>query len=125
MGQTIWIFAALAAVSIMVGLAAFEGKPTLESDAHPSDATMYLSARTAPETTELGSSGRAISTAAFGLSALQPATYNGEVVLEIIDASHLDETAKRDLVQDLAAAESGHADLHEVLADVRVALAVE
>ena len=69
--------------------------------------------------------GSALSTAAFGLSALQPETYNGEIVLDIIDASPLDGSEKDRLSAKLLAAEAGHARLPDVLADIRLALAVE
>ena len=69
--------------------------------------------------------GSALSTAAFGLSALQPETYNGEIVLDIIDASPLESGEKDRLSAKLLAAEAGHARLPDVLEDIRLALAVE
>ena len=69
--------------------------------------------------------GDALSAAAFGLSALQPETYNGEIVLDIIDASPLDGGEKDRLSAKLLAAEAGHARLPDVLEDIRLALAVE
>ena len=125
MGHFIWIFAALAAVGGVIGLTSLDNheprgvKPkTVQADAD---------AERAPQRTfdDFGSSGSALSVAAFGLSALQPDTYNGELVLEIIDASHLNEEEKDSLAAELAAAEAGRADLDEVLEDVRVALALE
>lgn len=73
----------------------------------------------------VGSAGSALASAAFGLDALQPETYNGEIVLDIIDASPLAGTEKRRLAAGLEAAEAGRADLQRVLSDVRYALAVE
>ncbi|MEQ9038788.1 MAG: hypothetical protein RIE24_10575 [Silicimonas sp.] len=122
MGQVIWILAAAAAVGGMIGL-------TSLSDQKPepvrSGATAAVPNAEQNMIEVSGSSGSALAAAAFGLSALQPDTYNGELVLEIIDASHLDEAEKMDLAADLAAAEAGRADLDDVLEDVRVALAVE
>ena len=125
MGQGIWIFAAFAAAAIMVALTTQKGDGARQSTLRAEQAQYYVSGAFPPDADSFGSSGRALSTAAFGLYALQPATYNGEVVLEIIDASHLDETQKSALVQNLAAAEAGRADLKSVLADVRIALAIE
>lgn len=77
------------------------------------------------EILSVGSVGSALASAAFGLDALQPETYNGEIVLDIIDASPLAGADKRRLVAGLEAAEAGRAELHRVLSDVRYALAVE
>ena len=46
-------------------------------------------------------------------------------MLEIIDASHLDDLVKAALAADLEAAEAGRANLGSVLEEVRIALAVE
>ena len=73
----------------------------------------------------LKGAGSALSAAAFGLMALQPETYDGEIVLNIINASPLASRQKMELAAELRAAETGRADLISVLADVRVALAVE
>lgn len=73
----------------------------------------------------LRGAGSAISAAAFGLSALQPETYDGEIVLDIINASPLASRQKLELAAELRAAETGRADLNRVLTDVRVALAIE
>lgn len=78
-----------------------------------------------PEAFFIGSTGSALASAAFGLEALQPETYNGEIVLDIIDASPLERAEKRRLTASLEAAEAGRADLQRVLSDVRVSLAVE
>jgi hypothetical protein len=73
----------------------------------------------------VGQSGSALATAAFGMSALQPETYNGDMVASIIAASPLEEVEKVQLTSNLRQAESGDADLNSVLSDVRSALAVE
>ena len=78
-----------------------------------------------PLVVEFRESGSALAAAAFGLSALQPETYDGDIVLEIIHASHLNATEKEELTAVLLAAEEGQGDLVNVLQDVRVALAVE
>lgn len=74
---------------------------------------------------DVGSSGAALATAAFGLSALQPETYNGQIVIDIIEASPLDFGEKDRLIAKLMAAEAGRAELPRVLADIRLSLAVE
>lgn len=125
MGHVFWIFAALAAVGGLIGLTSLDNhEPRV---AKPKTVQADGPVEKAPQRTfdDFGSSGSALSVAAFGLSALQPDTYNGELVLEIIDASHLDEEEKDALAADLAAAEAGRADLDEVLEEVRVALALE
>jgi len=78
-----------------------------------------------PEILSPFEAGSALVTAAFGMEALQPDTFDGTLVMDLIDASHLEDTAKLRLSVSLAAAEAGRADLEAVLTDVRVALAVE
>lgn len=125
MGQFIWILAGAAAVGSVIGLSALSNQePELVSYRANASATASVPADV-QDIADFGSSGRALAAAAFGLSALQPDTYNGELVLEIIDASHLDEVEKQELAANLAAAEAGRAELDDVLANVRVALAVE
>ena len=68
-------------------------------------------------------SGSALATAAFGMSALQPETYNGELVIELLKASPLADEDKARLVGSLNSAKS--TELPAVLADVRTALAIE
>lgn len=70
------------------------------------------------------SNGSALSAAAFGMSALQPETYNGDIVTDIIKASPLAPDQKLKLQGDLRAAEAGHQNLSQVLTNVRNALAV-
>ena len=125
MGQVIWILAGAAAVGAVIGLTSFSTTPPVVGTADVPAETEPVRTAGEPLVEDVGSSGRALAAAAFGLSALQPDTYNGELVLEIIDASHLDESEKQELVAELAAAEAGRADLDDVLEEVRVALAVE
>lgn len=126
MGQVLWIFSGAAAIGAVIGLTSLSDEAVranaLTAPA-PAEAPQAKAKR--DQEADFGSSGRALATAAFGLSALQPETYNGELVLEIIDASHLDEEQKDELAYSLKAAEAGRADLDEVLEDVRVALAIE
>ena len=125
MGHFVWIFAALAAVGGVIGLTSLDNHEP--RPARPEAERTEASGARTPQRSynDFGSSGRALAVAAFGLSALQPDTYNGELVLEIIDASHLNERQKDELAADLAAAEAGRADLDEVLEEVRIALALE
>lgn len=122
MGQFLWILAGAAAVGSVIGLSALSNQ---EPELVSYTATAPALVADAQQFDEFGSSGRALAAAAFGLSALQPDTYNGELVLEIIDASHLDDAEKQELAAELAAAEAGRADLDDVLQDVRIALAIE
>lgn len=121
MGQVIWIMAGATAVGAVIGLTSLSHQERVRA---PSDVS-NLSVSEPSVVEDIGSTGSALAAAAFGLQALQPDTYNGELVLEIIDASHLNEDEKEELVQDLAAAEAGRADLDDVLEEVRIALAVE
>lgn len=125
MGQIIWILAGAAAVGSVIGLTALSNQEPTMVSYEATDQSEHAMTAEVQEVAQFGSSGRALAAAAFGLSALQPDTYNGELVLEIIDASHLDEIEKQELAADLAAAEAGRADLDDVLEEVRVALAVE
>jgi hypothetical protein len=82
----------------------------------------------ATETTrelQVGSNGSALATAAFGLSALQPETFNGDIVLDIIEASPLEYSEKDRLAAKLMAAKAGNAELPRVLSDIRMSLAIE
>lgn len=73
----------------------------------------------------LDDTGSALATAAFGLSALQPETFNSQMVRDIIEASPLAYGEKDRLTAKLLAAEAGQAELPRVLEDIRVSLAVE
>ena len=59
------------------------------------------------------------------MDALQPETFNVEIVQDIIEASPLDLGEKDRLMAKLFAAEAGQAELPRVLTDIRVSLAVE
>ena len=125
MGRTHLILAGAAIFSGTIGWAALDSRnpPTAENDSE------YVLAPPAqlgePLVVEFREHGSALVAAAFGLSALQPETYDGDIVLEIIHASHLNATEKEELTAVLLAAEEGQGDLVNVLQDVRVALAVE
>ncbi|MBT8417522.1 MAG: hypothetical protein KJO42_08780 [Silicimonas sp.] len=125
MGQFIWILAGAAAVGGVIGLSKFSNPEHMlgETETPVVEETIIVARQ--DTALDVGSRGSALAVAAFGLAALQPDTYDGQLVLEIIDASHLDASAKRALERDLEAAEAGRADLDDVLEDVRVALAVE
>ncbi len=78
-----------------------------------------------PISFELDTGSLALATAAFGMAALQPETFDKAMVVEIIYASPLAEIEKTQLVAQLYAAEIGQAELDTVLSDIRIALAVE
>lgn len=127
MGQLIWILVGAAVVGGAIGVTSM---PALKAAAPGAEYETRRIAKVsadigAPITFEAGHSGRALAAAAFGMDALQPETYDGELVRDIINASHLDRVEKRELAADLRDAEAGRADLDDVLTDVRVALAVE
>ncbi len=125
MGQVLWIVLVAAAVGALIGLTSTSDEAARANALAGPVESAPVAPIGVPEDSDFGSSGRALAAAAFGLMALQPETYDGELVLEIIDASPLDEARKDELTANLEAAEAGSADLHEVLADVRTALAVE
>lgn len=124
MRQAVWIGSAVAALAALFGIAGSDAsnRPTVAVAGH---GEIKASPIREAESFFVPTAGGALATAAFGMSALQPETYNGDMVLDIIDASPLDPLEKRELADDLAAAERGRADLRDVLADVRVALAIE
>ena len=125
MGQIFWMTSAVAVVAAVVGAKTIAISPSESSIEY------YDTAYVEPDIGEpdaffiTPSSGSALASAAFGLSALQPETYNGEIVLDIIDASPLEQIEKMRLTASLQAAEAGQADLGSVLSDVRVSLAVD
>ena len=125
MGQIIWITSAVAIVAAVVGA------KTIAEQAPQSSIEYYDTAYVEPDIGEpeaffiTPSAGSALASAAFGLSALQPETYNEEIVLDIIDASPLKHIEKMRLTASLEAARAGQADLGSVLSDVRVSLAVD
>ena len=123
MGRRVWI-----AGMVAIALAAGTGLVADRSDRVEPVALVEMQALPelgAPIQLETADAGSALSTAAFGLSALQPETYNGEIVLDIIEASPLGYGEKDRLTAKLKAAEAGNAELPQVLSDIRVSLAVE
>lgn len=131
MGRVFWITSVAAAAAVIYGLN-LERPDRAESVAATDvPRAEVVVAEVQPEIGEaehlppLGQSGFALATAAFGMSALQPETYDGDMVASIIAASPLEELEKVQLTSSLQAAERGKADLHSVLSDVRSALAVE
>lgn len=114
-------FAAMAALS----LASLADSPRMTAGVMSRAEPVYVAPIAPPVELSPRVTGSALSAAAFGLSALQPETYNGELVLDIIDASPLDVRDKDRLTAKLLAAEAGHAKLPDVLEDIRLALAVE
>jgi hypothetical protein len=73
---------------------------------------------------EVDADGAALATAAFGMEALQPETFDEEMVLDIISVSPLQPLTKSRLAEKLDAAEAGEADLVVVLSEIRTALAL-
>ncbi len=124
MGQIIWIVSGLAAVVVAFGFGTM-AEPSREPSTEALTTAVASSEIAKPEAFFIASSGSALASAAFGLSALQPETYNGEIVLDIIDASPLEYAEKERLAASLDAAESGDADLRIVLTAIRVSLAVD
>ena len=125
MGRTHLILAGAAIFGGTIGWAALENSNPMDAEID-SEYVLDPTAQTGePLVVEFRENGSALAAAAFGLSALQPETYDGDIVLEIIHASHLNATEKEELTAVLLAAEEGQGDLVNVLQDVRVALAVE
>ena len=125
MRQIAWIIAGAAVIGGGIGITSMD-RPAPEGVAlETTETAVVVSDIGSPITLDSSTSGRALAAAAFGLSALQPETYDGELVADIIDASHLDTYEKRELTDNLRDAEAGRADLDLVLAEVRIALAVE
>lgn len=130
MGRVFWMTSVAAAAAVIYGLNETAGQAKRANAAKLASAqsNVNLAANDAGQTAPypvLGQSGSALATAAFGMSALQPETYDGDMVASIIAASPLEEVEKVQLTSNLQLAEDGNADLHLVLSDVRSALAVE
>lgn len=130
MGRVFWITSVAAASVVIFGLneKANRSEAVAATQLARADAMVeHVSPEIgkAEQLPSVGSSGFALATAAFGMSALQPETYNGDMVASIIANSPLEELEKVQLTSSLQAAESGKADLHSVLSDVRSALAVD
>lgn len=127
MGRFFWGSSIIAAGAVIYGLGAFaEMKAQNATPVAASVEVAFVEPEIGqPAELAVGSTGSALATAAFGLSALQPETYNGEIVLNIIKASPLEMMEKDRLSAKLIAAESGHGELPQVLAAIRVSLAVD
>lgn len=123
-----WTATSIAVLGTIFGVALLAGEGRQQESTVVEPVSVMSEAGTTATVTSVmsvGTAGSALASAAFGLDALQPETYNGEIVLDIIDASPLAGTEKRRLAAGLEAAEAGRADLQRVLSDVRYALAVE
>jgi len=124
MGRVVWIVGACLVAVLAAGMAVELArdpvvKPVVVTNAED------LSEPSERAPISLGSTGSALATAAFGLSALQPETFNSQIVRDIIEASPLAYGEKDRLTAKLLAAEAGQGELPRVLADIRVSLAVE
>ena len=124
MGYFFWISSFVVAVGIVIGLDTRAKHRAAEADTGFA-AAYVASGEVQVEELQVGSTGSALATAAFGLSALQPETFNSQIVRDIIEASPLAYTEKDRLTAKLIAAEMGRAELPRVLTDIRVSLAVE
>ncbi|MEO9825012.1 MAG: hypothetical protein ABJF50_11410 [Paracoccaceae bacterium] len=130
MGRVFWMTSVASAAVVIFVLS--EGADQVESveaaQLAYADTTVHSATPdigTPEDLPDLSHSGFALATAAFGMSALQPETYDGDLVASIIAASPLEEVEKVQLTSNLQQAEEGDADLHRVLSDVRSALAVD
>lgn len=124
MGRVVWI-AGLCLVAVSaIGIAVQTSEqPDVEPLALATPQAVPQPPISRPVT--LDSTGSALATAAFGLSALQPETFNSQIVRDIIEASPLAYGEKDRLTAKLHAAEAGQAELPQVLSDIRVSLAIE
>jgi len=124
-GYLFWISGVVAASAVVIGVSRGDFD-RLDQGAGAVEQTAYARSDIGePEFFVVQTSGSALATAAFGMSALQPATYDSDMVLDIINASHLSETEKFQFSRSLQSAEKGRTDLAVVLAEIRVALAIE
>ncbi len=127
MGHAVWISTAVVVAALGAGAGVLSNRDA--RDVEPL-AFVEMPAEPEPETTRatelvVGSTGTALATAAFGLSALQPETFNSQIVIDIIEASPLAYGEKDRLTAKLMAAKAGRAELPRVLEDIRISLAVE
>ncbi|MDJ0637769.1 MAG: hypothetical protein QNJ20_02965 [Paracoccaceae bacterium] len=126
MGRFFWISSAVVAGAIVFGLNFMAEREAVAQLDEPSHRSAFAEpAIGSPEELEIGNTGSALATAAFGLSALQPETFNSQIVRDIIEASPLAYSEKDRLTAKLMAAEAGNAQLPRVLADIRVSLALD
>ena len=121
MGQVFWISGILVAgVAVLTVTSAVVERPA-EVDLE----TAFVEPAIGEPEALPGTLGSALATAAFGMQALQPETYNSELVVDLIKASPLTDREKNKLTGKLRQAEAGEADLSDVLTNVRIALAVD
>ncbi len=126
MGRFFWISSVAVAGAIVFGLNTMAERETVAKLDEASQPSAFVEpAIGAPAELEIGTTGSALATAAFGLSALQPETFNSQIVRDIIEASPLAYSEKDRLTAKLMAAEAGNAQLPRVLADIRVSLALD
>ena len=125
MGHVIWISGAATALAVVFGLSAAGPDISVASEARDERTAYVQPAIAEPVSMTVGSAGSALATAAFGMSALQPETFNGELVFDIIEASPLADEEKSKLYASLRAINSGQTDLDLALEEIRVALAIE
>ncbi len=124
MGRVILIASACVGIAILIGAG------IADSNRDSAEAVAFADAYAEPEVgsatdLEIGDTGSALATAAFGLSALQPETFNSEIVRDIIEASPLAYSEKDRLTAKLLSAQAGRGELPQVLEDIRISLAVE
>lgn len=125
MGHVIWISGAAAAMAIVLGLSAASSDRSAGVE-EQNEGTAYVQPAIAePAAMTVGSAGSALATAAFGMSALQPETFNGELVFDIIEASPLADQEKSRLYASLRAINNGQTDMDLALEEIRIALAIE
>ncbi len=124
MGRVFWISSACCAAALLIGTGIAVDQAGQIEPVALVDGYAQPEVGSATEL-ELGNTGSKLATAAFGLSALQPETFNSEIVRDIIEASPLAYGEKDRLTAKLIAAQAGRAELPEVLEDIRISLAVE
>ncbi|MDA8585691.1 hypothetical protein N9L47_05380 [Rhodobacteraceae bacterium] len=119
MGQVLWI-SGLAASMAVVWTVASSGP---DSEVQETNLSYMAMERVEPEEPQVPNRS-ALATAAFGMSALHPATYDRNLVIDIIQASPLSQSEKTRLNGYLDEAAAGDENLSVVLRNVRIALAV-
>ena len=120
MGQVVWISGVLVAAAAVWTVTSAGAERPEEIDLNAAFVEPEIGE---PEVLP-AKTGSALATAAFGMQALQPETYDGEMVVDLIKASPLTDYEKSRLTGKLEEAEAGEADLSDVLTNVRIALAV-
>ena len=125
MGRFFWVSSVVVAGSIVFGLNSMAEREVISQVNVTPQSAFAEPEIGSPADLEIGTTGSALATAAFGLSALQPETFNIQIVRDIIEASPLAYSEKDRLTAKLMAAEAGNAHLPRVLADIRVSLALD